>query len=73
LRIKKSKSPSAPLQNRLIEIGARCQFARKGDTIAVWRLDGLKVAKLPSAAMSVLKCLLWLALRDEKNYENRTF
>lgn len=27
LRIKKSKSLSAPLQNRLLEIGARCQFA----------------------------------------------
>jgi hypothetical protein len=34
---------------------------------------GLKVAKLLSAAMIVLKCLLWLALRDEKNYENQTF
>jgi len=40
---------------------------------AVRSQQGLKVAKLSSAARSVLKCLLWLALRDEENYENRTF
>jgi len=39
----------------------------------VLRVQGVEVASLPPAAVSVLKYPFCLALRAEKNHENRTF